>query len=114
MGILDYLELPVGSATQEREFYSKAFGWNFTEYGPDYAAHEEAPCQMALNGTGAEHSSKSILPVIRVGSIEDARDAVIAAGGTITLDIFDFPGGRRFHFSDPEGLELGCYEPSTD
>ena len=112
MGLLDYLELPVRSTENEREFYEQAFGWKFTEYGPNYAAHEDAPCQLALNGVQEGHRPKTILPVIRVEVIENARDAVIAAGGTITLDIFAFPGGRRFHFTDPEGLELGCYEPA--
>lgn len=112
MALLDYIELPVSSVAGQQEFYSSAFGWHFTGYGPDYAAHEKDPCQLALNGVDEGHRTRTILPVIRVADIEAARDAVLAAGGTITLDIFDFPGGQRFHFTDPEGLELGCYEPS--
>jgi hypothetical protein len=111
MSVLDYLELPVASASKQTDFYSTAFGWTFTSYGGEYAAHEEGPCQLALNGVSEGHRTKAILPVIRVESVEAARDAVIAAGGKISLDIFAFPGGRRFHFVDPEGLELGCYEP---
>ncbi|WAT18521.1 VOC family protein [Aurantiacibacter sp. MUD11] len=112
MAVLDYVELPVSSAKAETAFYSKAFGWNFTAYGDDYAAHEEAPCQLGLNGTG-EHHGRGILPVIRVDDIAAALAAVEAAGGAITLPIFDFPGGKRFHFTDPEGLELACYEPAA-
>jgi len=113
MAVLDYLELPVGSTADQQAFYSRAFGWVFTAYGPEYAAHEEGPCQMALNGIDSDHRSKAILPVVRVDDLEKAREDVLAAGGTITLEIFDFPGGRRFHFTDPEGLELGCYEPEA-
>ncbi len=113
MAVLDYIELPVGAVDQELTFYSRAFAWKFTSYGPDYAAHEEGPCQLALNGVEAGgHRTAAILPVIRVEGIEAARDAVTTAGGTITLDIFEFPGGRRFHFTDPDGRELGCYEPT--
>jgi predicted enzyme related to lactoylglutathione lyase len=112
MAVLDYLELPVQSVAGAQGFYGAAFGWRFTGYGPDYAAHEDGPCQLGLNGAAEGHRSAAILPVIRVDNIETARAAVLAAGGTLTLDIFAFPGGRRFHFTDPEGLELACYEPA--
>lgn len=110
MAVLDYCELPVGSVAGQQQYYGEAFGWRFTDYGADYAAHEEGPCQLALNGAD-DHKSAAILPVIRVADIEVAHAAVKTAGGVITLEIFDFPGRRRFHFTDPEGLELGCYEP---
>lgn len=110
MGTLDYVELPVTSVEAQKQFYSSAFGWSFTEYGETYAAHEEGPCQFALNGTG-EHQGASALPVVRVADIAAAREAVIAAGGTITLEIFDFPGGKRFHFTDPEGSQMAVYMP---
>jgi uncharacterized protein len=34
---------------------------------------------------------------------------VRAAGGTILEPIHGFPGGRRFHFADPAGNELGVW-----
>jgi predicted enzyme related to lactoylglutathione lyase len=112
MAILDYLELPVGSVGEQKDFYSAAFGWTFTDYGPDYAAHEGGPCQLGLNGTQqAPGYSAAILPVIRVADIAAALDQVVAAGGVVTVDTFEFPGGKRFHFRDPEGRELACYEP---
>ncbi|WP_338245216.1 VOC family protein [Aurantiacibacter hainanensis] len=111
MGKLDYVELPVTSVGQQKQFYSRVFGWSFTSYGDSYAAHEEGPCQFALNGTG-EHQGEAALPVVRVENIEAARDAVLAAGGTITLDIFEFPGGKRFHFDDPEGRAMAVYTPA--
>ncbi len=112
MPIFDYLEMPVQSATKQGRFYADAFGWKFTEYGPDYSAYEKGPCQFALNAVDAGHRTRTILPLIRVSDLEAVRADVLAAGAKITRDIFDFPGGRRFHFTDPEGLELGCYEPS--
>jgi uncharacterized protein len=36
---------------------------------------------------------------------------VVGAGGVITLDPFDFPGGRRFHFREPGGNELAVWMP---
>ena len=108
MAVLNYVELPVGSAGAARDFYGAAFGWTFTNYGPDYAAHEDGPTQIGLNGTADERTAH-ILPVIEVADIGAARAAVIAAGGAISRDIFAYPGGRRFHFTDPGGLELGVY-----
>ena len=35
--------------------------------------------------------------------------AVRSAGGEITKPPFAFPGGRRFHFSDPSGNELAVW-----
>lgn len=110
MAVLDYIEFPVRSVAGESGFYSKAFGWDFTSYGPDYAAYEKAPCQLGLNGTDDQRPA-TILPVIRVEDIEAALRAVVGAGGKVTVDIFAFPGGRRFHFTDPEGLELAAYQP---
>ena len=42
-GKLDYLEMPATGATLDRAkaFYSRAFGWAFTDYGPTYAAFDE-------------------------------------------------------------------------
>lgn len=108
MARLNYIELPVGNAAASRDFYSAAFGWAFTDYGPDYAAYEGGDTDLGLNGTAGDRTA-TILPVIEVQDIEAARADVIAAGGTISRDIFAFPGGRRFHFSDPDGLELGVY-----
>ncbi len=109
MAILDYVELPAHCVADQKRFYSEVFGWQFTSYGEEYAAHEDSPCQFALNGTG-EHDADVALPVIRVTDISDAYRSVVKAGGTITLEIFDFPGGRRFHFSDPEGQPMAVYE----
>lgn len=108
MAKLNYVELPVGDVAGQVAFYSKAFGWTFTEYGPEYAAHEEGACQMGLNGA-ADHGTASIFPLVQVDDLEAARDAVVGAGGTITQNIFSYPGGRRFHFTDLAGLELGVY-----
>lgn len=113
MARLDYVELPVKSAKAATKFYGAAFGWSFTDYGPDYAAHEDGPSHLGIDGTDDPNKTAAILPVIRVDNLEDAHASVVSAGGTITQEIFDFPGGRRFHFKDPDGLELGCYEPSA-
>ena len=106
---IDYIELPSATAHElTRAFYAKAFGWAFTDYGPDYAATTTGDVDIGLNGQPQEALSAP-LPVVRVDDLEAAFDAVTKAGGVIAKPIFAFPGGRRFHFVDPAGSELAVW-----
>ena len=106
---IDYVELPSATAHElTRAFYAKAFGWDFTDYGPDYSATTTGDVDVGLNGQ-ADDALAAPLPVIRVDDLESAFDAVTKAGGTIAKPIFAFPGGRRFHFIDPGGSELAVW-----
>lgn len=106
---IDYVELPSVTAHElTRAFYTKAFAWDFTDFGPDYAATSTGDVDVGLNGQHDEALSAP-LPVIRVDDLETTYDAVIKAGGTIARPIFAFPGGRRFHFIDPSGSELAVW-----
>jgi len=109
---IDYVELPSATAHElTRSFYAKAFGWGFSDYGPDYSATTTGDVDVGLNGQPDEALSAP-LPVIRVGDLEAAFDAVSKAGGVIAKPIFPFPGGRRFHFIDPSGSELAVWQSS--
>ena len=106
---IDYVELPSATAHElTRGFYRQAFGWDFTDYGPDYAATTNGTLDVGLNGQPHE-ALASPLPVVRVDDLEASLDAVLKAGGTIAKPIFSFPGGRRFHFIDPSGNELAVW-----
>ena len=106
---IDYVELPSSTAHElTRAFYAQAFGWAFTDYGPDYAATGTGDVDVGLNGQPDE-ALAAPLPVIRVDNLEAALDMVTKAGGTIAKPIFSFPGGRRFHFIDPGGSELAVW-----
>ncbi|MEO7786561.1 MAG: VOC family protein [Sphingomicrobium sp.] len=109
MARIDYVELPSVTAHElTRAFYGKAFGWTFIDYGPDYAATQGGTVDVGLNGQVGEALSAP-LPVIRVGDLDAAFDAVTKAGGIVSKPIFDFPGGRRFQFIDPSGSELAVW-----
>lgn len=108
-GKLDYFELPAIGATLDstKAFYSAAFGWSFTDYGPTYAAFDEG-----LDGgfqADASEAPAAPLPILYSENLEEAQQAVEAAGGMIRRPIFSFPGGRRFHFRDPAGNELAVW-----
>ena len=113
-GRIDYVELPSATAHElTRAFYSKAFGWQFTDFGPDYSATTTADVDVGLNGQRDEALSAP-LPVIRVDDLEAAFEAVERAGGVIAKPIFAFPGGRRFHFIDPGGNELAAWQAAAE
>jgi predicted enzyme related to lactoylglutathione lyase len=110
MARIDYVELPSATAHElTRAFYAKAFGWKFTDYGPDYAATTSGDVDLGLNGQ-PDQALAAPLPVIQVADLEGAFEAVMKAGGVIAKPIFSFPGGRRFHFIDPSGSELAVWQ----
>ncbi len=106
MARLDYLQLPVGDRAAAKLFYAEAFGWTFTDFGPDYAATVSGDTDVGLDA--APDKVKAMLPVIEVEDLEATLAAVEAAGGAVVQPIFAFPGGRRFHFRDPDGHVLAA------
>ena len=111
---IDYVELPSATAHElTRAFYAKAFGWNFTDFGPDYSSTVTGDVDVGLQGEPSG-ALTAPLPVIRVDDLESALDDVIKAGGTLVKPIFAFPGGRRFHFIDPSGSELAVWQAVAD
>jgi predicted enzyme related to lactoylglutathione lyase len=104
---IDYVELPGGNLEQTKAFYAAAFGWSFTDYGPDYAAIGDA----GLDGGLARATPPGTPPLVILKSDDLASTlaAVQAAGAEIVEPIFAFPGGRRFHFRDPAGNVLGVW-----
>jgi len=108
MARISYVELPVKNVAGVRDFYARAFGWSFTDFGPDYSATTGGDVDVGLNGS-EDHAIAHLLPIVEVKDLEAALESVTAAGGTITVPIFAFPGGRRFHFLDPDGNALGVF-----
>ncbi len=108
---INFLEFPARSAADivsAKHFYSAVFGWSFTDWGGDYADTNGSGVGSGFNADPAHRPSQP-LAVIYVSDLEQARTGVIAAGGTVTRDVFSFPGGQRFHFRDPLGNELAVW-----
>jgi predicted enzyme related to lactoylglutathione lyase len=106
-----YLELPSNDVAASKDFYGTLFGWTFEDWGPDYAAFSNAGLEGGFNG-GSEHRTRAPLIVLETNDIEAMAAKVVEAGGAITMPIFEFPGGRRFHFTDPSGQELAVMQTS--
>lgn len=108
---INYLEIPAKNIAETKTFFNQVFSWEFEDYGPDY-------CAFSLDGIdGGFYTSElsvatangSVLIVIYSENLEDTLKAVEDADGVIVKDIFSFPGGRRFHFSDPSGNEYAVW-----
>jgi predicted enzyme related to lactoylglutathione lyase len=106
-GKIDYVEFPAGDLPATKSFYRDAFGWTFTDYGPEYAAMAEG-LDGGFHADLAEAAKKPLV-ILFAHDLEAMEAKVKAAGGTITRPIFSFPGGRRFHFTDPSGNELAVW-----
>lgn len=112
---IDYIEFVVGDIGRSREFYGSAFGWSFTDYGPEYCSFDDGRLSggFAMRGEGSKGSTAGgPLVILYADDLEDTQRRVEAAGGQIVKPIFSFPGGRRFHFADPDGYELAIWSAS--
>lgn len=110
-GSINYVEIPARDMDATKHFFTDAFGWEFIDYGPDYAAIQKAGLdggffksdQVATTGNG------SVLVVLYSSELETTLERVKSAGGVVIKNIFSFPGGRRFHFADPNGNEYAVW-----
>jgi len=107
-GRVDYIEVPAVNIAATRDFYVRVFGWKFTDYGPDYTSFEDGRLAGGFTTSG-KVAQGGPLVVIYAADLEATETKVKAAGGTIVKETFSFPGGRRFHFTDPSGNELSVW-----
>jgi len=108
---LNYVEFPAKNIPATKQFFQKAFGWSFEDFGPEYTAFTDQGIdggfyKSDLTSTAANGSA---LLVLLSENLELSLSNVELAGGEITKAIFSFPGGRRFHFIEPSGNELAVW-----
>lgn len=110
-GKIDYIELPAANFETVEQFYSAVFGWTFTSYGPQYHAFTDGNMDGGFYVSDSYSSTKNgaALVIFYSQNLEAHYQSVIEAGGTIVQEIFSFPGGRRFHFTDPAKNELAVW-----
>ena len=106
---IDYIEFTVSDLVKAKRFYTAAFGWTFTDYGPDYAGIQGGDRELGGLRRTDELRLGGPLVVIYSDDLEASLDAVRSAGGKVVQEPFSFPGGRRFHFADPSGNELAVW-----
>ena len=105
---IDYIEIVVRDVLRAKAFYAGAFGWPFTDYGPDYSSFSDGRIAGGLTAEG-EVRHGGPLVILYADDLPATRARIVAAGGTIVREAFAFPGGWRFHFTDPDGYELAVW-----
>jgi predicted enzyme related to lactoylglutathione lyase len=110
---IDYVELTVTDLEQAKRFYTEAFGWRFNDYGPEYAGIRSQQGESApeVGGLRRDQQVRAGGPLVLLYStdLDQSVEAVKNAGGRLVDGPYEFPGGRRFHFADPSGNELGVW-----
>lgn len=106
---LDYLEFATRDVAAANKFYTAAFGWTFTDYGPDYTSFTDGRLAGGFFTAPDAPARSNPMTILFAADLEAAEARVVAAGGTLSKPAFEFPGGRRFHFTDPNGLELAVW-----
>ena len=107
---IDYVEFSVDDIARSRAFYGKAFGWSFKDYGPGYCEFNDGRLTggFAL-GSKDKMKGGGPLVILYAADLADTQRRLEEAGAKIVKPAFSFPGGRRFHFTDPDGYELAVW-----
>jgi len=107
---INYIEFEVGDMAQAKQFYEAAFDWKFNDYGPGYAGiQKHGGGEVGGLRLTSEFATGGPLVILYSSDLDRSLEAVRAAGGDVTQEPFEFPGGRRFHFKDPSGNELAVW-----
>jgi uncharacterized protein len=113
---INYVEFPARDLAATKSFFTEAFGWTFEDYGPEYAYFPPQGIEGGFYQADLASSCASggALVVLYSDDLEACQARVERAGGTVIRPIFSFPGGRRFHFTEPSGNELAVWSEDPD
>ncbi|MEJ2802041.1 VOC family protein [Comamonadaceae bacterium PP-2] len=105
---IDNIEFNVGDIARSKAFYGNVFGWTFTDYGPTYTEFTDGRLTGGFT-TGEAVRPGGPLIILYADDLAETQQRVEAHGATVSRPVFSFPGGRRFHFIDPDGYELAVW-----
>ncbi|MBL4802977.1 MAG: VOC family protein [Emcibacter sp.] len=108
---INYIEFPACNLGATKDFFKKVFDWDFQDFGPEYAAFTGQGTDGGFYQSDLKSSCSqgAGLVVLYSENLEQTEAMVKKAGGKVIVDIFDFPGGRRFHFTEPSGNEFAVW-----
>jgi predicted enzyme related to lactoylglutathione lyase len=106
---INYIEFASKDIAQSKKFYSAVFGWSFEDWGPEYISFSAPIAGIDGGFRLGEANAGSPLVVFYSANLGATEEAIVDAGGSIIVPTFDFPGGRRFHFSDGAGNMLAVW-----
>jgi predicted enzyme related to lactoylglutathione lyase len=110
------VEFPSRDLEATKLFFATVFGWSFVDYGPEYSAFSDAGLDGGFYQSASRVSSEagSALIVFFSADLESTQKKIEKAGGSIIKPVFAFPGGRRFHFTDPNGNEYAVWSDLSE
>jgi len=110
---INYLEYPAKDIDKTKQFFETVFNWVFTDYGPEYIAFAKADAGIDggfyLSDNVSLSANGACLTVFYSEDLKQIEDKIVQNGGQIIKPTFDFPGGKRFHFTDPNGNEFAVW-----
>ena len=109
---LDYVEISVTDLAAVKSFYGAAFGWSFTDYGDAYVGFSHPGRDSEAGGFSLSHEIRTgggPFVILYSADLEKTADLIASSGGVVSTPAYEFPGGRRLHFRDPSGNELGVW-----
>jgi len=108
---INYVEFPSKDIDLTKTFFTAAFGWSFTDFGSEYTSFSNEGLHGGFYKSDLNSSTEkgSALIVFYSKELEQTQSKIEKAGGSIVEPIFSFPGGRRFHFADPNGNEYAVW-----
>lgn len=108
---IDYLEYPAKDIPATKAFFMEVFAWQFTDFGPEYTAFSNAGIKGGFyrSDSCSTTGDGAALAVFYSQELEETEQQIKTAGGQIIKPTFSFPGGRRFHFTDPNGNEFAVW-----
>ena len=108
---IDNIEFNVADIARSKMFYGEGFGWSFTDYGPTYCEFTDGRLTGGLT-TGGPVKPGGPLVILYADDLAETQARLERLGAVIVKPVFSFPGGRRFHFRDPDGYELAVWSAS--
>lgn len=108
---INYIEFPAKDLAATKIFFASVFNWSYIDYGAEYVAISKAGIDGGFFKSDLNVSTEtgSALIVFYSDTLEQTQAKIENAGGAIIKAIFEFPGGRRFHFTDPNGNEFAVW-----
>lgn len=112
---INYVEFPSNKLAETKHFFEQVFGWSFQDFGSEYTAFENQGIDGGFFKADMRSSTSSgaALIIFYSRDLEATMDKIEAAGGIIIRPIYSFPGGRRFHFTEPGGNEFAVWSDNS-
>ena len=109
--MISYVEFPAKDLDATKTFFTAVFGWSFVDYGDGYSAFSNQGINGGFYQSDLVASSEKggALIVFYSENLEQTQSNIEAAGGSTIKPVYLFPGGRRLHFSDPNGNEYALW-----